>query len=100
MNLTVFWILDARGVLRLSMAVWTVFRELVSLAVPLTAERRFAGPRSPHCSRCPSTWLERPEGRRARILAVQVVWAMALLAVGRVVLRRATRRRRPGSVER
>ncbi|MEZ5215205.1 MAG: ABC-2 family transporter protein [Ilumatobacteraceae bacterium] len=94
-NLTAFWILDARGVLRLSMAVWTVFSgNLVSLALFPDRLERIArwSPFAALFQMPVDVWLERPErGGGLGILAVQVVWAMALLAVGRVVLRRATR---------
>ncbi len=94
-NLAAFWIGDVRGVVRLSMAIWSVLSgAIVSLAFfpdrfqPVVRLLPFA-----QMMQSPvDVWLERSDGlARLTPIGLQVVWAVVVLAVGRVVQTRGVR---------
>jgi ABC-2 type transport system permease protein len=92
-NLSGFWVLDVRGVARLSMGAWTALSgATVSLAFFPDAWEPWvrANPFAQMVQAPVDVWL----GRRSipGVLALQASWALALLALGRVVQSRAQRR--------
>jgi ABC-2 type transport system permease protein len=93
LNVSAFWLLDARGVL----AVWgTVGGLLSGLILPLAwfpawAQAVLAWTPFPALFQMPiDVFLER--GDPLAILAHQLFWAVALFALGRVALARGSRR--------
>lgn len=96
LNLAAFWLLDYRGVGRLMAAVWTFFSgfavpvaffpetlAMVTRALPFVALVEIPV----------EIFLGKHEGAAlAGALGVQVLWAVVLLAAGRVVLAAATRK--------
>jgi ABC-2 type transport system permease protein len=93
LNLSAFWLLDARGVL----AVWgTVGGLLSGLILPLAwfpawAQAVLAWTPFPALFQMPiDVFLER--GDPLAVLAHQLFWAAALFALGRVTLARGSRR--------
>lgn len=95
-NLAAFWIGDVRGVVRLSMAVWSVFSgSIVALALfPDRAERIIRWlPFAPMMQAPSDVWLERGTGfGRLLPLGQQLMWSIVVLGVGRVVQARGVRR--------
>jgi len=93
LDLTAFWLLDSRGVRALWAATSGV---LCGLVVPLAyfpdwARRVLAGTPFPAVIQTPiDVFTER--GNPAVLLGVQLAWALLLVAAGRAVLARATRR--------
>jgi ABC-2 type transport system permease protein len=95
-NLSAFWIIDVRGVNTLAAALWTslsgflipiaffpAMARTVIRALPFVAMVEFPI----------DVFLERVTGMAlVRTLAVQAGWALVLLAVGRAVLRSASRK--------
>ncbi|WP_300014871.1 ABC-2 family transporter protein [Pseudonocardia sp.] len=93
LNASAFWLLDARGVI----AMWGVVGGVLSgLVVPLAwfpewARTALAFTPMPSLFQIPiDVFLER--GNAPGALAAQAGWAVALLAAGRVALRRGSRR--------
>lgn len=93
LNASAFWLLDARGVI----AMWGVIGGVLSgLVVPLAwfpewARTALAFTPMPSLFQTPiDVFLER--GNALGALAAQTGWAVALLAAGRVALRRGSRR--------
>jgi ABC-2 type transport system permease protein len=89
-NLPAFWLLDIRGVLILALTVSLLFSGMI---MPLTffpgwlRDLARALPFASMLQTPVDAWLGKA---RAWELALQVVWALALLVVGRIVLARAT----------
>jgi ABC-2 type transport system permease protein len=91
-NLTAFWLGDARSVMRLAMVVWTVLSGSgISLALfpgwlePTLRVLPFAG-----IFQTPiDVWLERPHAARQMVL--QLAWSVVLVVVVALVTRRAER---------
>jgi len=95
-NSVAFWLLDFRGIVTLSTTVIVFFS---GMAIPL----RFMPPALRDlCYALPfgsviqtpvDIWLGKRDGAAlAGVLALQLFWALALLAIGQVVLQRATRK--------
>ena len=95
-NLAAFWIGDVRGVVRLSMAVWTALSgATVSLAFfPDRAERVLRWlPFAPMMQAPSDVWLERDAGLGRLVpIGQQLMWVVVVLGVGRVVQARGVRR--------
>jgi ABC-2 type transport system permease protein len=95
-NLSAFWIIDVRGVHALGAAVWT---GLSGFVIPIAffpeAARKvlYALPFVAMVEMPINVFLERAQGAElAATLAVQATWAVVLLACGRLMLARATRK--------
>ena len=95
-NLAAFWIGDVRGVVRFSMAVWSVFSgSIVSLAFfPDRAERIIRWLPFAAMMQAPGdVWLERRDGLGRLVpRGQQIAWALVVLGVGRLVQARGVRR--------
>jgi len=95
-NTVAFWLLDFRGVVTLSTTVVVFFS---GMAIPI---RYFPLPLRELCYALPfasviqtpvDVWLGKREGAAlVGMLALQLAWALALLAIGRFLLARATRK--------
>jgi ABC-2 type transport system permease protein len=95
-NSVAFWLLDFRGVVTLSTTVVVFFS---GMAVPLRfmphvlRELCYALPFGSVIQTPVDIWLGKREGAALiGVLALQFFWALALLGIGRLVLRRATRK--------
>jgi viologen exporter family transport system permease protein len=95
-NSVAFWLLDFRGVVTLSTTVIVFFS---GMAIPLrfmpTALRDlcYALPFGSVIQTPVDIWLGKRQGAAlAGVLALQLFWAIALLAIGQLVLQRATRK--------
>jgi ABC-2 type transport system permease protein len=95
-NLPAFWLLDLRGVLMISLTVSLFFSGMI---VPLAFFPSWLGRLAqvlPFASMLQTPidiWLGKHSGwELAGVFALQVVWAVVLLAAGRLVLHRATRK--------
>jgi ABC-2 type transport system permease protein len=93
-NLTAFWILDHRGVISITSFAWPFLSGLFGIPLAYLPAGVFtvvaALPFASMGQTPMSVFLEKP-GTAGAIL-LQVFWAVALLALGRVVLRAAERR--------
>jgi ABC-2 type transport system permease protein len=95
-NSVAFWLLDFRGIVTLSTTVIVFFS---GMAIPLrfmpTALRDlcYALPFGSVIQTPVDIWLGKREGAALLgVLALQLFWALALLAIGQVLLQRATRK--------
>jgi ABC-2 type transport system permease protein len=95
-NSVAFWLLDFRGVVTLSTTIVVFFS---GMAIPIRffphalRELCYALPFSAVIQTPVDIWLGKRDGLAlAGVLALQVLWALALLGLGRVLLARATRR--------
>jgi ABC-2 type transport system permease protein len=95
-NAAAFWLLDFRGVVNLSTTVVIFFS---GMAIPLRfmphalREVCYALPFGSVIQTPVDVWLGKRDGAAlAGVLALQAFWALALLGLGRLVLRRATRK--------
>jgi ABC-2 type transport system permease protein len=95
-NSVAFWLLDFRGVVTLSTTVVVFFS---GMAVPLRfmphvlRELCYALPFGSVIQTPVDIWLGKRAGAALiGVLALQLFWALALLGIGRLVLRRATRK--------
>jgi len=93
-NLTAFWILDFRGLASISSFAWPFLSGMYGIPLAYLPEPIYrVVTLLPFASmgQAPLTvFLERPG--LAATLALQAVWVVALLALGRLVLARAERR--------
>ena len=95
-NSAAFWLLDYRGVVRLSTTIVVFFS---GMAIPLRfmphalRELCYALPFGSIIQTPVDIWLGKRQGSALiGVVGLQVFWALALLAVGQLVLRRATRK--------
>jgi ABC-2 type transport system permease protein len=95
-NSVAFWLLDFRGVVTLSTTIVVFFS---GMAIPLRfmphalRELCYALPFGSVIQTPVDIWLGKREGvALIGVLALQLFWAIALLGIGRLVLRRATRK--------
>lgn len=95
-NASAFWLLDYRGVMSLTTTVVLFFS---GMAIPLRffphvlREVAYALPFASMMQTPIDVWLGKRSGSAlAGVLALQLVWAVALLGLGRLTLARATRR--------
>jgi ABC-2 type transport system permease protein len=95
-NSVAFWLLDFRGIVTLSTTVIVFFS---GMAIPLrfmpTALRDlcYVLPFGSVIQTPVDIWLGKRDGAAlAGVLALQLFWALALLAIGQIVLQRATRK--------
>jgi ABC-2 type transport system permease protein len=95
-NAVAFWLLDFRGVVTLSTTVVIFFS---GMAIPLRfmphalRELCYALPFGSVIQTPVDIWLGKRAGAALiGVLALQLFWALALLGIGRLVLRRATRK--------
>lgn len=90
-----FWVLDARGVERAVLAAWIVGAGL-TIPLPLLPDAVEAPlrllPFAAIVQQVSDVWTGTPQPSLLASLGLQLFWAVALLAAGRVVLSRATRR--------
>ncbi len=95
-NSAAFWLLDYRGVVTLSTTVVLFFSGMVMplrFFPHLLREFSYALPFASILQTPVDVWLgKRTGGALLGVLALQGLWAIVLLALGRVVLTRATRR--------
>jgi ABC-2 type transport system permease protein len=95
-NSVAFWLLDFRGVVTLSTTIVVFFS---GMAIPLRffphvlREICYALPFGSIIQTPVDVWLGKREGLAlVGVLALQAAWAVALLALGQLILRRATRK--------
>ena len=95
-NSVAFWLLDFRGVVTLSTTIVVFFS---GMAIPLRfmpdalRELCYALPFGSVIQTPVDIWLGKREGAAlVGVLALQLFWALALLAIGQLVLRKATRK--------
>jgi ABC-2 type transport system permease protein len=95
-NSVAFWLLDFRGVVTLSTTIVIFFS---GMAIPLRfmpealRELCYALPFGSVIQTPVDIWLGKREGAAlVGVLALQLFWALALLAIGQLVLRKATRK--------
>lgn len=95
-NLPAFWLLDIRGVLMISLTVSLFFSGMI---VPIAYFPRWLGhvaqvlPFASMLQTPVDIWLGKHSGwELVGVLALQVGWAIVLILLGRIVLRRATRK--------
>jgi ABC-2 type transport system permease protein len=95
-NAVAFWLLDFRGVVTLATTIVVFFS---GMAIPLRfmphalREVCYALPFGSVIQTPVDVWLGKRDGASlVGVLALQLFWAVALLGIGQLVLRRATRR--------
>jgi ABC-2 type transport system permease protein len=95
-NLCAFWVIDVRGVNAVAAAAWTLLSGFIIPIAFFPATARTLIRSLPFVSMLEfpvDIFLERVHGVGAvRILAIQVTWAVVLLAAGRAMLGAATRK--------
>jgi ABC-2 type transport system permease protein len=95
-NLSAFWLLDYRGVMTLTITTVLFFS---GMTIPVRffphwlREVAYALPFASVIQTPVDVWLGKRQGAAlVGVLALQAVWALALLALGRLALRRGTRK--------